>query len=241
MRSGAGAPDYNLALDSALLSSDDDRAVLRLYAWNPAALSLGWFQPIEALAPLARAAGVELVRRPTGGGAIHHADELTFCIIATPGRDGYPAGRTGGYRFVHQIVREALGGLGAELFFRGGDAPLSTRPRDGTLCFEDTTALDLVDGDGRKVVGSAQRHRGGRVLHHGSIPLSVPALSPRGGSIELAAGHSVSWEAVADAIVAGFERQLGGPLVADEPSPNERERAQAARDEYRLEAAPTSD
>ena len=141
---------------------------------------------------------------------------------------------------MHQIVREALGGLGARLSFRGGDAPLSTRPRDGTLCFEDTTAWDLVDGDGRKVVGSAQRHRGGRVLHHGSIPLSVPALSPQGGSVELAIGHAVSWEAVADAIIAGLERQPGVNLIPDEPGETEREQAQATRDEYRLEPMPTS-
>ena len=101
LRSGAAAPDYNLALDSALLSSHDDRAVLRLYAWNPAALSLGWFQPIEALAPLighVQIAGVPDRHEPDSG-------ELSLGhFLAALDRAGYdgcvgaeytPAGRTG--------------------------------------------------------------------------------------------------------------------------------------------------
>jgi len=226
LRDGAGTPAFNMAVDSALLRGVDGRPVLRLYAWEPAALSLGWFQPSDAFTDAAAAAGAVIVRRPTGGGAIHHDRELTFCLVATPGRDGYPAGVQPAYEFVHDVLREALATLGVELRPRGGDAPLSTRPRDATLCFDDHTALDLLDAEGRKVVGSAQRRAGGRVLHHGSIPLEVPSLTPEAGSLTLAAGRPVGWDEAADALVAGFSSRLPGPMVSDTLSPEERERVE---------------
>ena len=89
--SGPGAPAWNQALDEALLRSADRRPLLRLYGWELQALSLGYFQPLEPFVDVARGAGVVIVRRATGGGAIHHADELTFSIVATPGSDGYSA------------------------------------------------------------------------------------------------------------------------------------------------------
>lgn len=214
-----------MAVDEALLRGADPRPVLRLYAWEPAALSLGWFQPREAFTAAAASAGAIIVRRPTGGGAIHHDLELTFCIVATPGRDGYPSDVKQAYEFVHEVLREALDSLGVRLHARGGAAPLSTRPRDATLCFDDHTALDLLDSQGRKVVGSAQRRAGGRVLHHGSIPLEVPSLTPDAGSLALAAGRPVSWDEAADALVAAFSARLPGSLRADTLSPDERERA----------------
>src|SRR5262245_37388016 len=75
-----GEPGWNMALDEALLATSDPRPVLRFYTWEPHALSLGYFQRWESLA--ARAGASVLVRRFSGGGAIHHADELTFSIAA---------------------------------------------------------------------------------------------------------------------------------------------------------------
>jgi len=226
LRSGAGAPDWNLACDEALLDSDDARPLLRLYAWDPPALSLGWFQPREPFEGLARSAGLGLVRRPTGGGAIHHADELTFCLVATPGRDGYPAGIEAAYLAVHGLLREALATLGARLEFRGGTAPRSVAPRKATLCFDDTTAYDLVDAAGRKLLGSAQRRRDGRVLHHGSLPLSVPALTPGAGALGPCLGRSIGWDEVADALSRAFaQRFCVGGLQPDALSPGELARA----------------
>ncbi len=225
LRSGAATPIENMATDEALWRSSEPRPALRLYAWSPPALSLGWFQPREAFVDRAARAGVQIVRRPTGGGAIHHDDELTFCLVARAGEAGYPADTSAAYRAVHAVVAEALAALGAELTPRGGDAPLSVSPRAATLCFEDTTAFDLVDDEGRKVVGSAQRRDGTRVLHHGSIPLQVPALSPASGSVSLAARRAVTWSEAADRVTEAFARWLG-PLEATEPTPDERQASQ---------------
>jgi len=226
LRTGAGAPDFNMALDEALLRGGGAPA-LRLYAWDPSALSLGWFQPPQAFdLQAARAAGVVLVRRPTGGGAIHHAHELTFSLTGEPGRDGYPAGDVEAVRWVHGVLARALAALGVEAHEHGGTR-LSTRPRDATLCFHDHTALDLVDALGRKLAGSARRRLGARVLHHGSLPLEVPALSPLSGSASLAAGRPVGWDELADAVAAAFAAVLPAPLLAAQPEPEEL--AEAAR------------
>lgn len=233
IRSGAGSPSFNLALDQALLHSDDGRPVLRLYAWRPAALSLGRFQPLEPFLERARSEGVAIVRRPTGGGAIHHDDELTFSLVARPGSDGYPDGIEEAYEVVHAAVSAGLATLGARLVPRGGGAPRSVHPRAATLCFEDTTVHDLVDGSGRKVVGSAQRRTGGRVLHHGSIPLSVPRLSPTSGSVALAAGRDVTWDEVADALQASLASALDADLhSADLDAAERRSTEFLIRDRY---------
>ncbi len=223
LRSGPASPEQNLCIDAALLRSRDLRAVLRLYAWDPPALSIGHFQPLSGFDPrAAQAVGATIVRRPTGGGAIHHDDELTFCIGARPGHDGYPDSVVEAYELVHETLREALAGVGAVVAPRGGDAPLSTRPRDATLCFHDHTALDLLDSRGRKVLGSAQRRSGGRVLHHGSLPLTVPALTPEGGSVSLAAGRDVCWDELADSVIAAFGSRMQLCFVPDELAPDER-------------------
>src|SRR5262249_36174300 len=76
-----GEPGWNMALDEALLAGNEARPTLRFYSWKPHALSLGYFQRWRELAP-AVAAGTPIVRRFSGGGAIHHAEELTFSITA---------------------------------------------------------------------------------------------------------------------------------------------------------------
>lgn len=235
LRSGAGAPAWNLALDEALLLSSDARPVLRLYTWEPAGLSLGHFQPAEPFVERAARAGAVLVRRPTGGGAIHHDRELTFCLIATPGEDGYPRSTEDAYRAVHEALLEALAELGVEVGFRGGDAPRSVHPRAATLCFEDTTVFDLVDAGGAKLVGSAQRRRDGRVLHHGSIPLETPSLTPGAASLAGLLGRPVSWERAADAVQRAFAARLcAGGLAPDAPSDAERAAAAARQAALRV-------
>jgi len=237
LRSGAGEPAWNLALDEALLLSSDARPVLRLYAWEPAGLSLGHFQPAAPFVDRAVQAGAQLVRRPTGGGAIHHDRELTFCFIATPGEDGYPSAVEDAYRAVHALLVDALAELGAEVRFRGGDAPLSVHPRAATLCFEDTTSFDLVDARGAKLVGSAQRRRDGRVLHHGSIPLETPSLTPSAASLAGLTGRSVSWDAAADAVQRVFAEGLcRGGMGADTPSAAERAVAAERQSALRVES-----
>jgi lipoate-protein ligase A len=166
IRSGAGHPAWNMAVDDALLElfQPGDVPIFRLYGWSPAALSLGRFQPSgEVSLP----AGAVLVRRPSGGAAIHHReDEVTYSLVADYERFGRKPRLA--YEAVHAVVYTALESLGV---------PLASREREDEAaqrhgrCYANATGYDLVAGEA-KLVGSAQRRLRRAFLQHGSIPLS---------------------------------------------------------------------
>ena len=160
---------FNMAVDDALLRSvrAGGPPTLRLYAWSPPCLSLGRNQPARGEYDAVRlaSAGIDLVRRPTGGRAVLHDDELTYAVAAPVQLFGSPRRA---YRRVNEVLAEALRRLGAATTIQGGErsAPaLSTTP-----CFAEPAVGEIVAG-GRKVVGSAQVVEGGALLQHGSIPV----------------------------------------------------------------------
>jgi len=162
----------NMARDEHLLYAADVRpAALRIYAWDPPTISLGYFQRFAAVAELPdEVRHLALVRRLTGGGAILHDREVTYCLALD---DALPAARQGPialYRAVHDAWRVALGPLAANVELAPPEFPLPT-PRTGPFfCFEKPGQTDLMRGGG-KLLGSAQRRIPGRVLQHGSLLL----------------------------------------------------------------------
>src|SRR5512141_3146631 len=84
--SGPARGAWNMAADESILEHagrGESRPTLRLYAWEPACLSLGHAQPYADIdLDRLRAHGWEMVRRPTGGRAILHTDELTYSVMA---------------------------------------------------------------------------------------------------------------------------------------------------------------
>jgi len=189
-------PGFNMALDEALFRLGGATPVLRFYTWRPDALSLGYFQRHdEVLAALAGSRPLPvIVRRATGGGAIHHARELTFSIAAPADHPLYRGEVTASYRRVHGLLAGALLELGVRAGLRG-DAALASDAGTSPMCFHRSTALDLA-WDGRKGIGSAQRRSAGRVLHHGSIKIGSTPLE-------------------------GPIATLGAPGTRDEPAPSE--------------------
>ncbi len=165
-------PSFNMGLDEALLEATEAPPTLRLYTWAPDTLSLGYFQKLADVPEHGRAKA--LVRRITGGGAIHHTRELTFSIAAPLDHPIYAGPISESYVRVHAAVADALRGVGVEAALRGERALASDREGTG-MCFHVSTPLDLV-WDERKGVGSAQRRKHGRVVHHGSIKLGDSAL-----------------------------------------------------------------
>ena len=169
-----------MARDAALLA-DPWPATVRIYRWSPAGLSLGRFQREEEFAAVPGSHRV--VRRITGGGAIYHADEITFALAYDAER--LPVALDESYRLVHEAIRAALAGFGARTRRVEQGATCSGRPREA-WCFASPGRHDLVTPDGRKIVGSAQRRvraPRARVLHHGSIVLRAPAATPFCGSL----------------------------------------------------------
>lgn len=164
-------PD-NMARDEHLLySSSLLPAALRLYSWAPPTISLGCFQRYEDLTRLPTALrDLPVVRRCTGGGAILHDRELTYCLTID---DSLPAGRlppVALYRLIHRLWQDVLAAEGWPVRLAPESLP-SPSPRGGPFfCFEQPGRTDLLLRDS-KVLGSAQRRIPGRTLQHGSLIL----------------------------------------------------------------------
>jgi lipoate-protein ligase A len=165
----AGRPGWqNMAIDQAMLGrAAAGEYWLRLYRWAPHCLSFGRHEPALRRydRPRIGELGLDLVRRPTGGRAVWHAEELTYALAV-------PADALGGlrqaYQEIHRMLLAALRLLGA----RAEIAPARRPPGlDAGSCFASPAGGEIVIG-GRKVVGSAQLREGAGLLQHGSILLA---------------------------------------------------------------------
>ncbi|MEC7583606.1 MAG: hypothetical protein VYE77_04755 [Planctomycetota bacterium] len=207
---GAQDPARNMALDEALLLAAA-QPVLRLYGWAPDAVSLGYFQHIAEFADVAES--TRMVRRLTGGGAIHHGDELTFGLAIDAAL--LPQSIDDSYALLHDAVIRALQGIGvAATRVQGGHTP-SARPHD-RWCFATAGHNDLVDAEGRKLVGSAQRRirtADGRlrVLHHGSIVLQPPHWTPDVAAV----AHQTDPVAARQPLAESLPREIASALALD--------------------------
>jgi len=220
-------PAFNMGLDEALLESAEPSPTVRFYSWRPDTLSLGYFQKFSDVPGTEKAGAV--VRRITGGGAIHHVKELTFSIAASLDHPVYRGPIADSYARVHEAIRAALAEVGVPAEIRGARDLVSDRAGTG-MCFHKSTAIDLVWG-GRKGVGSAQRRKGGRVLHHGSIKLGTSALE---GEIATAGEHAkgLTAETFAPILRRAFAERLDAAFEAAIPSPDERTRAKLLGKRY---------
>lgn len=213
----------NMARDQALLEEvkrHGDAAYLRLYCWNPPCLSLGANEPARARYDRTsiERLGLAVVRRPTGGRAVWHEDELTYAVAAPVARFGCLADS---YRAIHRRLARALEALGAAVELAPPSRPhgLSAGP-----CFAQPVGGELLVA-GRKVVGSAQVQQGGAFLQHGSILLGgsqeilgrvsrTAQAPPRAATLSEALGRRVSFADVARAIVATWA-EAGEMLISD--------------------------
>jgi lipoate-protein ligase A len=163
----------NMAIDEAILDEHIEGGIpptLRVYQWDPPALSLGYNQSIVHDVDVAKCqeAGVEVVRRITGGGAVLHAQELTYSVVSAV-NDGIPESVAGSYRLLSQglIASYKILGLDVEL------KPGRNKTRSAA-CFSLATLADLTHR-GRKLAGSAQARRRNALLQHGSLPIQSHA------------------------------------------------------------------
>ncbi len=229
IRSGALPGARNMALDEALAAADPPVPTLRLYGWDPWTLSLGYFQRAggEDLAPFLRA-GFGVTRRSTGGGAIFHAEELTYSVVLPAGDSRIPRATAASYDWLHGAVREALAAVGVPSEVRGGGEPAGGP--DPFFCFARTAPVDLV-ARGRKIAGSAQRRTRTAFLQHGSIPLSPNGTAPGATSVAGERGSAPDPAALEEAMARAFARVLGAEAVPSAPTPEEEERAASAERE----------
>ena len=224
---GRSGPE-NMAVDVALLERADrmGEAFLRLYRFDPACLSLG---RNEAAGGYDRAAiarrGVDVVRRPTGGAAVWHEHELTYAVAAPIATFG---GLRRAYQAIHARLATVLGTLGVSpTLAPDRPAPPSTALHRPDPCFAAPVGGELLVR-ARKLVGSAQVRRGGAFLQHGSILLDgsqeiITAVSRKPQAASAATtlseelGRRITWDEVADAIVAAWGTGITSPNLHQPP------------------------
>lgn len=240
---------WNMAVDESILEHIGHGAslpTLRLYAWTPACLSLGHAQPfadvdVERL----KARGWEVVRRPTGGRAILHTDELTYSVIAPNDEPRVEGSVLESYNRLAQALLLAVKNLGLPVEMKN-DAAQEVILRNNPVCFEVPSTYEIT-ANGKKLIGSAQARKKEGVLQHGSLPLTgdlsricqalvfedesarenaAKRLLERAATVESALGREVGWESAAQAFVGAFEAQLGLRFERGELSESESKRAE---------------
>ncbi|MBI3194950.1 MAG: lipoate--protein ligase family protein [Ignavibacteriae bacterium] len=177
LQTGFLSGELNMEIDVALaerLNEEQGGAVLRLYGWNPPAISIGYNQDISEFdAKKLAHAGIDLVRRPTGGRAILHWNELTYSAIMPIEQKGLKEI----YHYLNLGLLEGvrLLGIEAELFDSGSTTSQMYYQTTSAACFS-STANSEIQYQGRKLIGSAQRKIGNVVLQHGSLLLGPQHL-----------------------------------------------------------------
>ncbi len=166
----------NMAVDEALLRSFDPAVslpVLRLYGWEPPALSLGRFQKAVEVLDLERSRkdGVPVVRRITGGGVIYHADELTYSLICSPAQLPPASSIKDSFRELTAFLLAFYRRLGLRAEYAVDTLVDRSRLGEKTdFCFAGRETFDILV-NGSKIGGNAQRRLKEVVFQHGSIPI----------------------------------------------------------------------
>lgn len=225
----------NMAIDEAILQArvaDKVPNTLRFYRWHPSAVSIGRNQnpDVEVYFEAAQKLGVDLVRRPSGGGTVYHdyEGEVTYCVVAKTSDLG-TADVTTVYTKIYCAITDALRLLGVPADFNTGDAK---------NCPNLTVA-------GKKISGSSQTITRGVVLQHGTVLRSVDSdrmfqlLQLKGASCTQAAdigkrkitsvqqelGHKISPDTIANALAQGFKAIIKIQLEPSQLTPYEQELA----------------
>ena len=180
INSGKQDAAYNMALDEALLEWHAEGLippVIRFYQWEPAALSIGYFQRVERdiHLPAVKEMGLGFVRRPTGGRAVLHEHELTYSVIVSEDYPDMPKTVTEAYRVISEGILQGFRNLGLQAEF---SVPESDSQREAlsqpksAVCFDAPSWYELVV-EGKKVAGSAQTRQKGVILQHGAILIDL--------------------------------------------------------------------
>ena len=242
----------NMAIDEAIAEATVAGyalPTLRLYGWQSPCLSLGRNQPfLEADATRCAARACDIVRRPTGGRAILHSDEVTYSV-AGPANEPRLSG--GVLEVYHRLSAGLLDGL-QRLGIEAQETPAENRAgaNISAACFDVPSAHEITVA-GRKLVGSAQCRRGGWVLQHGSLPLRGDVarivdclafsdeakrealrdtLRRRAITVAEVLGREVSFSAAASTLAEGFAAALCLTLTPDELSTWEQARTAELRE-----------
>jgi lipoate-protein ligase A len=217
--------EYDLHLAEKVRAGE---ATLRLYRWKPYCISLGANQDESVIAvEKCEEDGIEFVKRPTGGRAILHAEELTYSVVMHCSFDNSPQKI---YREINDALLLGLGAYdgkltSAELEYKQPDFAAIYRSGKGVACFAETAKNELKY-EHKKLIGSAQRKIGSVVLQHGSILCGpfhrklpyylhihdnersemLNELQDKTIEIETILHAAVDYDRLEEAVISGFEK-----------------------------------
>jgi lipoyl(octanoyl) transferase len=217
--------EENMRRDVSLLEAcarGDIPGAVRIYGFLPACLSLGRMQPMTDVdLEACERDGVDVVRRPSGGRAVLHDQEVTYSVVCRSSDPVFGGHVLESCARIHDAVATGLGILGVRTTPRAIPADLRRDAREGAAvadCFARPAAHELLDDRGRKLVGSAQARRSGALLQHGSVLLEPPraanyllgdATPTLGGiGVRELLSREVSREELVDALAEGFSLSL---------------------------------
>lgn len=235
------SPEMNMAIDEAILTLHSEGKVpptVRFYTWNPATLSIGYFQKSEKEIDLevVRANKLGFVRRPTGGRAVLHDQELTYSVVVSENHPKMPASVTEAYQVISTGLLHGFQQLGlqAEMVSLASEEEKEKYSSPGSsACFDSPSWYELVV-EGKKVAGSAQTRQKGVILQHGSILLDmdvellfsllkfpservkqrmIDSFIQKAVTIKEVSGRTVSLEEAIEAFRKGFTSGLEVELV----------------------------
>jgi len=222
---------WNMAVDEAILEAiftGEALPTLRLYAWQPACLSLGHAQAFtEVNTEQVKANGWDIVRRPTGGRAILHVDELTYSVIVPLSEPRVRGGVLESYLRLSEALLEALRLLG--LNPQANQQPSNQNSKTpNPVCFEVPSNYEITV-NGKKLIGSAQARRKDGLLQHGALPLygdltriidalnfpdpaavekAKERLLAHATTVESELGFAIPWEQASQAFQDAFSQAL---------------------------------
>ncbi|MFQ3599356.1 MAG: lipoate--protein ligase family protein, partial [Chloroherpetonaceae bacterium] len=207
----------------------EDAMILRLYQWSPPAISIGYHQrekefDIERL----NADGIDLCRRPTGGRAVFHIEDLTYSVVMKATKSNAEH-----YADIHHALQHALQQVGLQAEFQKQQTDFRARYEkpESLSCFTASARYELEVNE-KKIVGSAQRRFADTLLQHGSLMCSAKHkqlvkylllsdsakqqmqkdLDEKTTSVEESLGSCPNFEALKRAVLWGFEQQFHAPI-----------------------------
>lgn len=249
--SGSLPAPFNMARDEYLFRHAAG-TWLCVYGWEPPAISLGYGQKAETELDSAaiKKAGLDVVRRLTGGRAVLHDCEITYSLCAdTGGVFGNDLNAT--YQAIALALQRTLDLLGVCAELEKG-SPRDTREKSGASlpCFASTARHELKV-DGKKIIGSAQRRDKGRFLQHGSLILEHrfditdflkldaerkrayrAIVEKESVTLSRVSEKRFAWETLAEAFGQGFSESLGLELAPAELDAAAKEKISALSARY---------
>ncbi len=238
-----------MAVDEAILEAvgrGDVPATLRLYAWKPPCLSLGYAQPIgDVDMSQLENRGWQIVRRITGGRAILHTDELTYSVIGPHNEPRLIGSVIESYQRLSEALLHALIALGLPVKALPKANHDDHSKQQEPICFEVPSHYEIT-ANGKKLIGSAQARKKAGVLQHGTLPLfgdltritdvlvypdpearskAADRLLMQATTVEIGLGQQISWDQAAQAFRQAFSNALNLTLEEADLSDAEQNRA----------------